>query len=464
MDDGQFGRVPPNDRTAESTVLGSILLTNKVLSRVKAKLSPEDFYTTAHRTIYEAMLEVHKQGSAVDAVTVGSHLKDTGQLEKIGGVMTIAGLTDEIATTANIEHHAGIVRSMSAIRAMISAAHNIVDRGYGRVSDAKQYLNEARSSVVSAAGSLYTGDGPQLPGADIREILREIENKEIPEGIVKTGIENLDRTMLGLWPGILTIVAGRPGMGKSAFALNVATNAAMQGKKVLFFTLEDKRKYMVMRMLARLANVDLDELNLRDVDPESWGRIIPAAAKIMDTKNLWFEDTGGLKSTDIRDIAMSHAEEKGLDLAVIDHVGEIGDEGKDDTEIISRGTRNIRDLVKELNVASILVSQLNREVEKRPDKRPRLSDLKQAGKLEEAARVVLFPFRPGYYDGDEDRTDLQLWVAKATHGKTGMLEVFCDLSRMYMRAWDWNTDGQFPGTEQRHEPERVSGYQNKYQY
>jgi len=201
-------------------------------------------------------------------------------------------------------------------------------------------------------------------------------------------------------------------------------------------------------MLARFANIDLADLALRRIAREAWSRVIEGAARIGGKKPLWIEDAAGLTSSTIHQIAAAHKMAHGLDLVIVDHLGEVADKGDSDTAIITKAAANFRDMAKELDIPVLLACQLNRGVEGRPDKRPRLSDLKQSGKIEEVARFVWFLYRPGYYEGDESRRDLQLWVAKANHGKTGMLRLYIDLSRMWVRDWDTNIDGPFPDDRQ----------------
>lgn len=461
------GRTPPYSMEAEQAVLGSILLNNSLLSIVMQKLKPENFYVESLRRLYQAMISVADYGSPIDAVTVGTHLQSKGELDKVGGPSIFDGLTKNISTIANIEHYTDIVRSLSAVRTVIYASMKITAEGFSGVpvDNVTKYIADARKEITLAAAEMITGNGPQTVDTTLQEIYYDLEQGTEPKGLVKTGIGNIDRVIGGLWPGILHVVAARPAMGKSAFVLNIASNVVQSGKKVLYFTLEDVRKFVVMRMVARYADIDLNDIVLRKVkSPEAWKRFVEAASIISGNKPFWIEDTGGLTSSSIHQIAASHKMVHGLDLIIVDHLGEVADEvTENETVMISKAARNFRDIAKELNIPVLLAHQLNRRVESREDKRPTLSDLRQSGAIEAVARYVWFLFRPGYYepDGDEDRS-MQLIVAKATHGKTGMLRMWCDLSRMYIREWDQFNDGNFFGDkEETHQTARDNARERK---
>ncbi len=439
-------RVPPYDQGAEAAVLGSVLLNNEALARVLPIVAPGHFYVESSRRIYQSMIDISRSGKPVDIVTLGNHMMQLGQLERVGGAMAFNDLTDAVSTIANVEHYAKLVRSHAVVRKIIYASMEISAKGYSGINDVPAYVEEANRAMLLASQGLDVGNGPQHIDETLIEIFGELENGEEPRGMVKTGIGPIDSVTGGLWPGLLTVVAGRPAMGKSSFVLNIATNVALNGKKVLYVTLEDARKYVVMRMLSRYADIDLADLSLRKVKDDELRRLVDASNKLSGKKPIWIEDTTGLSSSAIRQIVISHKMYHGLDLVIIDHLGEVNDEGDSDTQITSNATKAFRDLAKDLDIPVLLASQLNRKVEERKDKRPILSDLKNSGKIEEAARVVWFLYRPGYYESDgEDWRELELLVSKANHGKTGTLRLFSDLSRMHVRGWDPEVDGLFHG-------------------
>jgi replicative DNA helicase len=443
------GRVPPYSNEAERAVLGSILLNNQSMSVVASSLTPEHFYVEAHRRLYSAMITVRSAGSAIDAVTVGTYMQQSGDLEKVGGPMVFEGLTQFVATVANVEHYANIVSSLHAIRSMIYAAQQIVSDGFSGVSveEVSSYLSNSRKAITEAAKGICLGNGPQHIDDTLHEIYKELESNEEPEGLIKTGIREVDESLGGLWPSLMTIIAGRPGMGKTALALNILMNAAFSGKKVLYITMEDTRQYLVRRLLARYADIDLNDIMLRRIKTkEQWSRLAEASSRLSGKKPVWIMDGGRLTSEQAIQIAASHQAEHGLDLVFIDHLGKVSDDTvESETLRIGMASRNISDGALELGVPVVLLSQLSRKVEERADKRPMLSDLRQSGEIEADARCVLFPFRPGYYvPGDEMNPAMQLIAAKVTHGRPGTMKLHGDMSRMYIRSWEYE-DGIFPG-------------------
>lgn len=438
------GRVPPYDKMAEDACLGAVLLNNQALPVVRAVLSgAEEFYTEANRRIYTAMLRLASTGSPIDHVTLGNALIDSGDLEKIGGPPALEGLTESVATVANVGHYAKIVRDKASVRRMIYAAQQVVSDGFGYPDDVQSYLAGARKLITTASATTGCG-GPVRISEGLAAVFNELESGKMPPGLVRTGINNIDDLTGGLWPGLLHVIGARPAMGKSALCLNIVTNCALQGRPALYVPTEDVLMYAQLRELSRFGDVDLNDLMLRTVQDGDWRKLCDGAAKIHDLP-LWVDDSPGLSSEKIGQIAALHRQVHGLDLLVVDHLGELGDKGETQTEIIETAARGLRDIAKELGIPVLLATQLNREVERRPDKRPTMHDLRQSGAIEQIARVVWFMYRRGYYEqGCEDDPDTQLIVAKATHGKTGTIRLWSDLSRMYIRGWDLESDGPFP--------------------
>ncbi len=440
-------RIPPRDLKAEEAVIGSVLLDNAILASLVTIVRPEDFYAPQHRTIWEHIIALHERGSAVDHVTLGGALKDSHALERIGGAMALANLTDAVVTTTNAPWYARIVREQAVARRIVSAAQAIAARGYAGVTDFKAFVADARQIIVAAAGSVGAEDGgPALLEDDLRSVWEDVTQNRQPKGLVPTNIGSVDRICGGLWPGVLTVLAGRPGMGKSAFVLNVATNAALAGKRVLYVTLEDTRYFIAVRTLARFAQIDNIALTMRMVRADQQRQLIDGFNEACKLRNLWVDDASGLSSADLRARVLAHRDKHGIDLLVIDHLLELQDEGESETASVSHAARGCRDIAKELDIPVLLAHQLNRKVEDRADKRPALADLKQTGKVEEVARTVWFLYRPGYYEADgDDRRDIQLIIAKANHGKTGMAKMWGNLAEMYIRGWE-HEDGEFPGS------------------
>ena len=440
------GRIPPYSSEAEAAVLGAILLNNDAMGVVSGILQPEDFYIETNRMIYESMRLTLSEGQALDHVTLGTVMKREGNLEKIGGATGLAGLTDSVATTANVNDYARIVREKAVVRRMIYTAQEIAATGITDYGDVVTYLSNARDSITRAADTLSSGSGPQLIDEDLKQVYLEVSEEKEIRGIVKTGIDIIDEITGGLQPGLLTVLGARPSMGKSAFVVNIAANAALASKKVLYITLEDMRAYTVRRLMARFADIDLHELvlnKLRGDKSRKCSAMVEAITKLSG-KPLWIEDAAGMSSAAIRQTAAAHHNLHGLDLIIVDHLGEIADDGESKTAITEDAAKSMRDMAKELNIPVLLPTQLNRNLENRPDKRPNMADLRQSGAIEQVARVVWFLYRPGHYIADcEEAPQCNLIVGKATHGKTGMLNLWCNLSRMYFRGWDTMSDGPF---------------------
>lgn len=437
-------RVPPYSKDAETACLGSVLLNNRALAVVRNVIAgPEDFYVESNRRIYSAMLKLVESGSAVDAVTLGNMLTSTGDLAKIGGAMRLGELTNDVVTVVNVDHYARIVRDKAALRRMIYAAQQVVADGFSDPEDVRSYLAAARKGIT-VASAVEGADGPVLVGDELSPLFDELESGKMPAGLVRTGIGHIDELTGGLWPELVTVIGGRPGMGKSALCLNIATNAALAGRPTLYIPTEDARRYVVLRQLARFADVDLNDLMLRSVHQEDWPKLIRGANQIKELP-LWVDDTPGLSSERIGQVAALHKQTHGLDLLLVDHLGELTDKGESATAAIESAAKGMRNIAKELGIPVVLATQLNREVEHRRDKRPSLQDLRQSGAIEQIARIVWFMYRRGYYQqGCEDDPDTQLIVAKATHGKTGTIRLWSDLSRMFIRGWEIENDGPFP--------------------
>ena len=441
------GRVPPYDMPSELALLGSIILSNDVVPVIRGELEPESFYLEIHRIIYRAMLAVYDSQRPVDHITLTEYLKKNDDLEKVGGILMIAALTDNVATLTNIQHYCDIVKEKHCVRTMIYAAQEIVARGFGDYGEADDYFSNCTSAITAAANTLVRGDGPKQIDNDLKQLVADLEKCEEPKGIVKTGVPAIDLSTGGLMPGLLYVVGARPAMGKSAFALNIAINAALAGYKVLFVTLEDVRKYVVARLISRFADIDFQDIMLRKkMGSEEWSRIIKAYTNLYGNKPIWIEDVAGLTSHSIVQRATQLKSTEGLDLVVVDHLGEISDKANSEKEKLEGGARNFRDAAKTQDIPYLVLHQLNRYVEHRTEKMPGMSDLNQAGQLEAIARCIWFLLRPGYYEpGDDDRFDMQMLVAKANHGKTGLIRLWQDWSRMYFRGWDVSIDGLFPG-------------------
>ena len=435
---------PPNDKNLESAIISSVFVDPGVLPLVSALICEEDFYQPRHQEWWRAILAVSAQALPIDMDTVLAQLKASGRLDKSGGVDAYTEIRMATANSQHAEGYAIFVRKLAGTRRIMQAAQRVLSSGYASDIDHDAYANDSRSNIGSACDSAIVElEAPQTLDEDLRRLYSDLERGEDPQGLISTGIPAVDDSIGGLWPGLVHLIAARPSMGKSCMGLNIATNAALAGKRVLMFSLEDMRYFIAVRMMARFGDIDSQALTRRKITAELW-KNVNAGYQRSTKLPLWVDQSGSLSVAQIRAKVLRHRDKEGLDLLVIDHLAEIDEPGDSDTQSTSRAMRGIRDLTKELGVPTLLLHQLNRKVEDRVSKVPILSDLKQSGKVEEAARFIGFLCRPGYYEGDGLRHDLQFHVAKANHGCTGMVKLWCDLSRMYIRGWDPETDGEFP--------------------
>jgi replicative DNA helicase len=440
-------RIPPHNQLAESAVIGSILLNNEVFKGCKAIIEPDHFYNQANRTIWNAIVRMYDAAKPVDIITLSQEIQDgDGSLNQIGGAATLSKLLDDVVTSENAMQYARIVAELAARRKMIYAAQEVVARGYGAGDSTEDYLANSRQAIVRAASYLApTSSGPRHLDEDAMDVIREISSGKLQEGVLSTGLRGIDYFSGGLWPGLLHVLAGRPAMGKSLAALNIANNVSQAGHKVLYVVLEDTRKMAVYRMFARYADLDVTDLMMGRVSQyDEFARLRDAMVKISGKKPLWIDDTTGLTSAAVAQIAASHKIVHGLDLLIVDHLHEVADKGENETIITTKAAQTFRDIAKDLNIPVLLISQLNREVESARDRRPLLKHLRQSGAIEAVARVVWFMYREGYYTKEENRRDAEWIIAKANYGRTGVVRTWMNMSRMYIRDWNHETDGQWP--------------------
>ncbi len=440
------GRVPPHDVDAERAVLGGLLLDNSALSTVEAVVSASDFYHPAHAVIYEAIQAVSARREPVDVVTLASELRARERLNTVGGAQYLGELTDTIPTIAHIESHARIVTDLAGVRRMIEVAHEIVARGYGERGDAEQFLDFAAAKVFEVAQKRARTTLIPLEQA-ILEAFERIE-KTLERGAritgTETGFRDLDTLTAGMSGGQLIIVAARPAMGKTAFALNVTASAAVSaGKPVLFFSLEMPRIELANRLMCSEARVDQSRLRTNLLTQDDITSLTGAANKL-HALPIYIDDSGDLTLLELRAKARRMKSERDLALIVIDYL-QLMRAGRDKQESrereISEISRGLKALAKELDVPVVALSQLNRGCETRPgkDKRPMLADLRESGAIEQDADVVMFIYRDEVYNRDtEDKGIAEVIVAKQRNGPTDAvrLRFIRELTRFESLAQD----------------------------
>ena len=421
-------RVPPQSIEAEQAVLGGLLLDNSTWDAIADRLRAEDFYRRDHQQIFSAIAELSARSEPSDAVTLAEHLAAKGEAEDTGGLAYLASLARDTPTAANIRAYADIVRERSLLRQLIRVSGEIAASAYGSEGrPATELVDEAERRVFEIAEQGRRSGSGFVPlrdilGATIDRLDMLHANKGQLTG-VSTGYDDLDRMTAGLQPGDLIIIAGRPSMGKTTLALNIAENAAIAANTpVAVFSMEMSREQLSMRMVSSLGRVDLSHLRTGNFGDEDWARFNGAIAQ-MKTAPLYIDDSGALTPTEVRARARRLKRERGgLGLIVVDYLQlmQVAGTKENRTNEISEISRSLKALAKELHVPVIALSQLNRGVEQRTDKKPVMSDLRESGAIEQDADIIVLIYREEVYEPDTPRKGIaDIIIAKQRNGPTG---------------------------------------------
>ncbi|MBW1992562.1 MAG: replicative DNA helicase [Deltaproteobacteria bacterium] len=411
---------------AEQSVLGAVFLRPAVLDEVVEVLKPEDFYRPAHGLIFQAMLDLWGRQEPVDTVTVTDLLKRRRQLTQAGGPFFLASLGDQVGTAANAGHYARLVRDLSRVRRFRETLLKLADKAVNGLEDAGAFLDEAEAEIYRAVHRDDGGRGQPVPvGQVAREVLAQLEAQRrdsLPPGL-QTGFFDLDARIGGLEPGNLYVVAARPGMGKTALALNIAVNVARSGQPVLFLSLETGNSQLTQRLLAALFNLSHQHLRDGQIDEREWERLVRLAEKL--DLPLYLDDQSAMTHLEVRARSRRAAAKWGIRLLVVDYLQLVSaPEAKSREQEVAAISRSFKALAKELDVPVLVLSQLNRACEARQDKRPVLSDLRESGAIEQDSDVVAFLYRDDYYREDSpDRGVAELLVRKNRHGPTGTVKL-----------------------------------------
>lgn len=419
----------PQSVEAEEAVLGAILVNPHSLGRIVEFLNPESFYKPAHKLIYQTMLDLFRKNEPIDIVTVSEYLRNDEKLEAAGGRAYINDLALNVVTTANVEFYAKIVQEKEIKRALINAGSEIVAMSYEN-EETDAVLDNAQKLIFNIASQKEVGD--MVPIQDLivssyEQIEARYNNKDDLVGVT-TGFYDLDALTSGLQKSDLIILAARPSMGKTAFALNLAQNVALKAKKgVAIFSLEMPKIQIAKRMLCAEAEVDTQRSNTGHMQLKDFQKLTDAMERLADTR-IYIDDTAGITATDIKaKCRRLMLEEKELGLIVIDYLQlmEGGGNPNDRNQQISAISRSLKGLARELNVPIIALSQLSRGVEARNDKRPMLSDLRDSGAIEQDADIVMFIYRDEYYNKDdvENKGKAELIIAKHRNGPVGTVNL-----------------------------------------
>ena len=421
-------RITPHSVEAEQSVLGSILLDKDAMISVSETLIPEDFYKEAHRVIYECMLKLYNNQSEIDLITLADELRDQGYLDDIGGIAYITSLSTIVPTTSNIKYYINIVKEKSISRQLISAANDIINLGYDSSTKVEDVLENAEKKIFDISQERTTNDFQpinQVLTETLSMLEKLYEEKSDVTGLT-TGFRDLNKKINGLQRSDLLLIAARPAMGKTAFALNLVQNAALKGDaSVAVFSLEMSKEQLVQRMVAAQSSVELKKIKTGTLAANDWPRITDGMAVLSGAK-IHIDDTPGIKISELRSKCRKLKIEKGLDLVLIDYLQLMEGEGHNESrqQEIAKISRSLKILAKELDCPVVALSQLSRAPEQRADHRPMLSDLRESGSIEQDADIVMFLYRDEYYNPDTERKNIgEVIVAKNRHGETGTVEL-----------------------------------------
>ena len=421
-------RIPPHNEEAERSVLGAVMLNKDILSEVLEEVTADDFYNESHREIFRAIWELYKENTAVDMLTVCEELKKRKALDMAGGRAYIATLTAEVPSTATAVEYAKIVAEKATLRQMIRTSEDITEKGYDAKMDAGEILDYAESGIFKIAQKRQKNDYAKIQDVlltNIKIIDQAAQNKDKIVGI-PTGFKDLDEKTSGLQRSDLIIVAARPAMGKTAFALNIAQQSAVKaGSSVIIFSLEMSKEQLGQRLLAMQARVEMQKLKQGDLDRKDWDRITMALDELNNTK-IVIDDTPGISIMEMRNKCRRLKADQGLDLVVVDYLQLMSMQGKTDNrqQEISTISRNLKLLAREMDCPVIVLSQLSRAPEQRQDHRPILSDLRESGSIEQDADIVIFLYRDDYYNENTDKPGVcEVNIAKHRSGPTDKVEM-----------------------------------------
>ncbi|MDD3867831.1 MAG: replicative DNA helicase [Clostridia bacterium] len=427
-----YGRVLPNNQQAEQSVLGCTFSGEKPLAEITAQLKTEDFYRPDHRLIYEAVCDLYLNSKPVDIITVSDYLESRQQLDKVGGLAYISSLPDQVPLVSRAAHYADLVRQKSILRRLIGAMEEVTGLCYKDSEAADILLDIAAKRIYEirenrdATGFEHLRD---IMGRTVNE-LSDLARGKKRERFVMTGFHRLDKVLGGLRPGGLTIVAARPAMGKSAFALNIAQKAAtLYNVPAAIFSLEMSKEEISQRMLSAQSLVNATQLNTGDLRHDDWDKIARALPPLYAAP-VYIDDRSGTGVMEMMSKCRQLKLENKLGLVIVDYLQLMSSSGQSRTESrqqeISEISRSLKIMARELNVPVIALSQLSRACEQRSDKKPMLSDLRDSGAIEQDADVVIFLFREQYYQQDHvpmDTEDAEIIIAKNRQGGTGSIEL-----------------------------------------
>ena len=417
----------PQSIEAEQSVIGAMIIDKNAIVQVTERLREDDFYRDGHREIYKAIVEMFKQDMAVDLITLLEFLKSTDKLDSAGGVSYITEISSAVTTTANLSSYIKIVEQKAILRKLIRASTKIIEDSYNKQSEVENVVESAEKKIFEIAENRTTTDVEPLNKVLERgflEIERIFNNKGEITG-VGSGIKDLDAKTSGFQKGDMVLIAARPSMGKTTFALNIAENAAIkEGKSVVIFSLEMSKEQLAYKLLCSEANIDMLKLRTGALEDNDWQNIARAAGPLSKAK-IYIDDTAGVSVMEMRSKCRRLKIEHGIDLILIDYLQLMsGSNNESRQQEVSEISRSIKALAKEMECPVIALSQLSRAPEQRADHRPMLSDLRESGSIEQDADVVMFLYRDEYYNKEtEDKNVCECIIAKQRNGPVGTVSM-----------------------------------------
>lgn len=427
MNDSLY-KIPPQALEAEESILSACIILPESLTETIEILKPGHFYKSSHQVIFQMMVDLHSKKEPVDLVTLANKLKQKDKLEEIGGATYLARLTEEIPLAVNVSHYANIIREKAALRQTIEKCNNIVMQCFEDSDDAIKIIDEAQKEILS----IEIEDPNNKTYSTMPEIIEEgidlLEERSESKGKitgVSTGFDRLDYLTWGLQPSDLTLIAARPSAGKTALALNIARNAVSKNIPTAIFSLEMSKQQLLFRLFSDQAKINSQKFKSGMFTHIEWGEITEAAGVINDFP-MFIDDSAGLHIRQIQRRARKMYKKHKIGLIVVDYIQLVTGEGKNRDREISSISMGLKNLAKELNIPVIALSQLSRKLEERNNKRPRLSDLRDSGTLEQDADIVMFIYRDEMYNDDENNPNkgkAEIIIAKQRNGPVGKIEL-----------------------------------------
>ncbi len=441
----------PQNVEAEAGVLGSLLIDPEAIVQIADFLRPEDFYNEAHRTIYQAAVELFESHEPADLITLCDELARRGKLDEVGGTSYVSSLANQVPTSRNVKHYAQIVERTAILRRLINAAGQIAGVAYSE-PDADAALEQAERFIYEVGQRAIRSDFDSL-GAILRDYIDKLDQLHERRGAVVgvgTGFADLDKMTSGLQKSDLIVLAARPSIGKTALALSLAHNAALRYRHgIAIFSLEMSKEQLAARLLSMDAHVDQQRLRTGYLDDDEWERISESVGRLADTQ-IYIDDTPGITLAEMRSKSRRLMLDRGFDLLIVDYLQLMQGSGgaargpENRVQEISEISRGLKMLARELNVPVLALSQLSRAVESRTDKHPQLSDLRESGAIEQDSDIVMFIYRDEVYNPDTDRKNIaDIIVAKHRNGPIGSVSLYFQAAQTRFRDLDLRTAEEY---------------------